>query len=316
MLISQLTLARFWQFSWLVLVLVSVAVAISFGVWWLRRKRWDFRFAGSSAGVIPKDFKSKQQVLDAQKVAIPPSPTRPGGSLAEVCFLANGQVRRVDLAATLVDLAVRGVIQLVVTDGVLSAKLIDQSLVVRDHEQVLIAGIFANRFDDWVKLPDGVDLVAVFEAGKISVRNQVADSGWFADFGATFKNSVLLAVGLSVLLGLCLWFNISGKVLLAGLVPVAPFLVMLMVVNSHSFLGRRSGLGRALVDRWLSFGAYLNTSDVGEVSDADLPWAGALVDLANDFWQSPVEISGSWLLIASRSATVADVGSVLKVLSG
>ncbi len=281
----------------------------------LRRKRRDLRFEGVDPGVIPEG--KATITLDSKPVHINPIDQAPEVSIAEAAVLTFGQVRERDLAATVLDLARRGAIQLVVGQRKqLSGKLLDASVATVDHEKVLLDRLFGGK-TDWVDLGGAGSRAATFDDLSVSVRNQVAESKWFTDIRLVGKASLIAAVAGIVLVAYLFLSGAGVAELLITLMPLVPVLLMFLVVNSVQFRGRRTAVGRAITDQTIGYGAYLSAAKqtAGLPTAENLVWMISLLPSSEpDIQLESVRVPGSWLLIADKQTSVNDLNYVAQVL--
>ena len=246
-------------------------------LYWRRRGR-DLRFVGLPPGVLPAQGQKVGQ-RPSRRVEIPVAFQPPRVSPAEAQLLLDGEITTRLTTATLVDLAVRGAVQLSTGTDHTSVKLVDPTLATRPHEQVLISRLFGQGLSE-VDATSRGSLYRAHTALVVSVRNQVAAQRWFTRIptaggrGATFSMFMMLAFGF-------FFFGGSSLSNIYLLLPVVPLVIVGMVVSRRMQRGQRTGLGRALTDQADGFRTYLATAEADQLRFEEgedifsryLPWA-------------------------------------------
>lgn len=258
--------------------LLSLVLSPLAGLAYWRRRGRDLRFVGLPPGVVPAQGQPSVQ-KPSPRIEIPVAFSPPRISVAEAGLLVDGLIDTKETTATLVDLAVRGAVQMASEPGVTTVRLVDFSLATQPHEQVLLQRLFARSRGE-VVLSGAGDMTRAHDALVTSVRNQVAQKRWFTHVtGSTrqgFGCSGLLTVGF-------LWFFMGGQLSSAMwlLLPLVPVVLTAMVVRSRMSRGQRTGLGRAYTDQVEGFRLYLATAEADQLRFEEgedifsryLPWA-------------------------------------------
>ncbi|MGD8216285.1 DUF2207 domain-containing protein [Propionibacteriaceae bacterium Y1814] len=246
----------------------------------LRRKGRDLRFQGVPPGVVPPPERNTPVKL-SDPIEVPVAFSPPPMPVAEAGLLVDGQVDVRETTATLVDLTVRGALEMKQghSNGLL-LRLIDGHKAKAPHEQVLLDAIFTGApANGWVSLSSAGSMEQAHKALVASVTNQVSYRGWFTDMPHT-----KLASGIGGLGGVLFFGAIAGGSLwilwpllaAAGGVALVAFFVSMQLER-----GQRTGLGRALTDQVEGFELYLTTAETGQLRFEEgedifskyLPWA-------------------------------------------
>src|SRR4029434_9768917 len=191
-----------------VTLLITVASPIVGALWWRKNGR-DQRYADLAPGTVPLPGQKVRVVPNDSDIAIPVAFSPPPIPVAEAGLLIDGQVDARETAATIIDLAARGaltaerhgraqvdarepaatIIDLAVR-GALTVQsdgehdfrvtLVDSSKASAPHETVLLTNLFDDETpgaERDLALPGS--LASAHEQMRDSVRNQVAERGWF-----------------------------------------------------------------------------------------------------------------------------------------
>ncbi|GAB2487788.1 DUF2207 domain-containing protein [Luteococcus sediminum] len=258
--------------------LASLVASPVLGLLWWRRRGRDLRFVGLPPGVVPGPGERVAQ-KPSGKIEIPVAFSPPKVSVAEAGLLVDGVVDTRETTATLVDLAVRGVVQLANDQGSTRVALVDPSGATEPHEQVLLNRLFAGTRGE-IDLAGQGSMHSAHEAMVTSVRNQVAQRGWFT----AIPSAAGAGVGCSgVLMLVFVWFFLGGELspALWLLAPVVPLIITSYVVRRRLRRGQRTGLGRAITDQVEGFRTYLATAEAEQLRFEEgedifsryLPWA-------------------------------------------
>ncbi|TCC30546.1 DUF2207 domain-containing protein [Kribbella sindirgiensis] len=307
-------LARYgvsWPAAIVSLALTALAIV---GGKILVRSRSDRRYDGMPPGTVPPEGRTARTVPD--RVAdkeIPVAFTPPNITAAEGGLLLDGTVDTSEVAATLVDLAVRGAVRIEGENDVRTAVLVDAGIAEATHEKALLKGLFPKQE------PGGeVRLVApavgdtrpqrAAERMGEALWKRAAERNWYlrmprrpkvvassgygwVPFGCGVFLAVLVGlVGLvvsTVKFGAPSWLGPTIVVVL----PVLALLNALIDLFLHNRKGRRDARGRALTDQVIGFRQYLTTAEADQLRFEDgedifskyLPWA-LVLGLA-DRWQ-------------------------------
>lgn len=263
----------------------SIVVGI---VYW-RRKGRDLRYVGLPPGMVPTGGSNAAVGFSDAKLQIPVQFTPPRIPVAEAGLLVDGQVDTRETAATLVDLAVRGVIQLADSaDSQIQVTLLDPAKTTSPHEMVLLTNLFNGQPPGAVvDLGARGSMITAHTALVAAVRNQVSDRGWFRKVPSSGKvlGGAATLIGVGVFAG----FLHSASVLLL-LIPLLPIVVTAAIVRSKLRRGQRTPDGRAVCDQVEGFKTYLATAEADQLRFEEgedifsryLPWA-MVFDLA-DRW--------------------------------
>jgi len=250
------------------------------GVLWWRRKGRDQRYAGLPPGTVPAAGQTVPIVLNDPDIEIPVAFSPPRIPVAEAGLLVDGQVEPRETAATIVDLAVRGALQVQSTsEDDFRVTLLDPGRAAAPHEMVLLTTLFKGRPPgSVVDLSRRGSMLAAHQALQTSVINQVASRGWFrkvpsaAATGSVGFGSVAVVVFAAyVLSASVLWL----------LIPLLPALVTYLVVRAKLRRGQRTADGRAVCDQVEGFRTYLATAEADQLRFEEgedifskyLPWA-------------------------------------------
>ncbi|MGZ0146099.1 DUF2207 domain-containing protein [Kribbella sp. WER1] len=292
---------------------VLTVLAIAAGKLTVRRRR-DLRYDGMPPGTVPPAGLAARTVPDnlAEK-AIPVAFAPPEITAAEGGLLVDGKVDTTEVAATLIDLAVRGAVRIEGENDAQTAVLVDARLATAPHEKALLKGLFPKQ------QPGGqVRLLRpaigdtrpqrAAESMGDALWKQAADRQWYARL--PHRSTVVESSGYG-------WVPLGCGVFLAALVGLISLIVYVIKFGAPPWLGpaivialpvlavlnalvdlilqqrggRRNALGRAVTDQIVGFRKYLSTAEADQLRFEDgedifskyLPWA-IVLGLA-DRWQ-------------------------------
>jgi len=272
-----------------------LAVLAFFGVPALaRRASRDERYVGVPPGVL-----GDAAGVDDNPV-IPVQFTPPDMPLADAGLIDDGATEVRDLTATLLSMAVNGVIGLREVEKVktkkdasdkpryvIRATLVDASIDMSEAEAKLLAGLFPRLEEGEERLLTGASrLTKLYDALRKDVREQMYAAGLYKRLPA--KNltgrvgesqSVSNLIAGSLIL---LWAFVIAALLSLNYIPMSTLLafverwwsvgVSVMVVaigfvvyRVRTRAGRRSALGRAYADQVAGFREYLATAEADQV---------------------------------------------------
>ncbi|HZX07070.1 DUF2207 domain-containing protein, partial [Kribbella sp.] len=212
---------------------VLTALAIALGKVAVRRRR-DLRYDGMPPGTVPPTGLAARTVPDRLKEkAIPVAFAPPDISAAEGGLLIDGKVDTTEVAATLVDLAVRGAVRIESEDDVRTAVLVDARLAAAPHEKALLKGLFPKQ------QPGGqVRLLApaigdtrpqrAAESMGDALWKQVTDRNWYARL--PHRSTVVESSGYG-------WVPLGCGVFLAVLVGLISLVVYVVKFGAPPWLG-------------------------------------------------------------------------------
>jgi len=121
-------------------------------------------------------------------------------------------------------------------------------------------------------------MLSAHQAMQTSVRNQVAERGWFRKVPSTAATSGvgfgLIAIGVFASFAVGFW-------LLLLLIPLLPIVITLAVIRAKLKRGQRTAEGRAVCDQVEGFKTYLATAEADQLKFEEgedifskyLPWA-------------------------------------------
>lgn len=274
----------------------------------------DLRYAGMPPGTVPPEglaVQTERDTLDEEQLPVAFSPPRI--SAAEGGLLVDAKADTTEIAATLIDLAVRGAIRIENADDVRTAVLVDADVAKAPYEQRLLEGLFSSQEPGAqirLELPAVGDhsMARAAESTVDALREQVEGRKWYVrmprrsrvvpssgDWGTALGCLVFLAL-LSSLVGLIVWIVKFGAPSWLGpaVVVAVPGLLLINVAIDwlrKRRVGRRTAIGRAITDQVIGFRKYLATAEAGQLRFQNgedifskyLPWA-IVFDLA-DHWQ-------------------------------
>ena len=248
-------------------------------LWWRRHGR-DQRYEGLAPGTAPYAGQSVRVVPNDPDLPIPVAFSPPHIPVAEAGLLIDGQVDARETAATIIDLAVRGALQVQSTsDDDFRVTLLDPDRANAPHEMVLLTNVFGGQPPGaTVDLSTQGSMLSAHKALQTSVINQVTARGWFRKVpSATATGSAgfgLVAAAAFAAFGLGAW-------VLWLLVPLLPVLVTYLVIRFKLRRGQRTPDGRAVCDQVEGFRTYLATAEADQLRFEEgedifskyLPWA-------------------------------------------
>jgi uncharacterized membrane protein YgcG len=250
------------------------------GMLWWRKNGRDQRYAGLAPGTTPLAGQTAEVVAHDPDIEIPVAFTPPRIPVAEAGLLVDGQVDTRETAATIIDLAVRGALQVQSTDSEdFRVILLDPNRAAAPHEMVLLTSLFDGEPPGATRsLSTRGSLLDAHNKMRDSVRNQVTDRGWFrkvpsatttSSFG--FGTIALVVFGAFALGAWVLWV----------LVPLLPIIITVAVIRFKLRRGQRTAEGRAVCDQIEGFRKYLATAEADQLRFEEgedifskyLPWA-------------------------------------------
>ncbi len=250
------------------------------GVLWWRRHGRDQRYEGLAPGTTPYAGQTARVVPNDPDLPIPVAFAPPKIPVAEAGLLVDGQVDARETAATIVDLAVRGAVQ-IHSDGEddFRVTLLDPGRATAPHEMVLLTDVFGGQPPGaTADLSTPGSMLSAHRAMTTSVINQVTARGWFRKVpsatatGSAGFGAVVLVVFLATGLGAsALWLAL----------PLMPVVVTYLVVRAKLRRGQRTPDGRAVCDQVEGFRTYLETAEAEQLRFEEgedifsryLPWA-------------------------------------------
>ncbi len=259
------------------------------GVLWWRRKGRDRRYVGLPPGTVPYAGQTVEVGYNDKDIEIPVAFSPPKIPVAEAGLLVDGQVDTRETAATIIDLAVRGVLTVQGQDkDDYQVTLVDPSRVAAPHETVLLEKLFDARPPGAVAdLSSRGSIVPAHQAMVEAVRSQVTRRGWFTSVPAT-KAGTSFGIGGIVVIAFVL-FHFGARFWWLALL-LAPIIITIAVIRNKLKRGQRTADGRAICDQVEGFKLYLKTAEADQLRFEEgedifsryLPWAIAF-DLA-DRW--------------------------------
>jgi uncharacterized membrane protein YgcG len=250
------------------------------GMLWWRKNGRDQRYAGLAPGTTPLAGQTAEVVAHDPDIEIPVAFTPPRIPVAEAGLLIDGQVDTRETAATIIDLAVRGAVQVQSEDDDdFRVVLLDPNRAAAPHEMVLLTTLFDGDPPGAVRsLSTQGSLLPAHNKMRDSVRNQVTSRGWFrkvpsatatSSFG--FGTIALAVFGAFALGAWVLWL----------LVPLLPIIITVAVIRFKLRRGQRTAEGRAVCDQVEGFRKYLATAEADQLRFEEgedifskyLPWA-------------------------------------------
>ncbi|WP_405060186.1 DUF2207 domain-containing protein [Kribbella sp. NBC_01505] len=271
---------------------------------WVRSLRRDQRYISPPPpGTVPprgiRAVIGTDELHDEQLPVIFAPPPIP---VAEAGFLINPDIYAEQTAATVIDLAFRGALEVQASfdDKSMTLVLADPTLARPGHEKNLLQELFDPLVRGETTILKGVADSAMSRAHFATadaVRAQVMAHGWYARPPAAAPT----LAGCLVPLSICLFGLIAGVVVGHRTRHSLDWLILLVAfcIATHGIhrvlaareRGRRSAAGRAIADQIVGFRTYLATAeadqlrfDEGEdIFSRYLPWA--IVYGLTDRWQ-------------------------------
>ncbi|SER68707.1 Predicted membrane protein [Propionibacterium cyclohexanicum] len=274
----------------------------------LGRKRRDERFAGLPPGTVPTSGQAEAAPVAAasRQDVIPVRFSPPEVPVALGGLLIDGAIGARETSATLVDLAVRGALQLssdpssTKSNPKLTARLVDPSKATEPFERTMLVDVFGPGE---VSRPSGAEVnlskpgVLTKASDELSYRvSRIAlGEGLMKHVGpvggtaagaspASIAKLAWIGVVLAVLLlptsvGIASLF--ASPLVAVGIGIVLPLLGILVVRHLITRRGQRTAVGRALTDQVDGFYKYLNTAEADQIRFEEgedifsryLPWA-------------------------------------------
>ena len=231
-----------------------------------RRSRRDQVYLGLTPGVVPAPNQEVSVGYASQDAPVavrfnPPDGARPG----ELGTLLDATADNSDVTATIIDLAVRGHLQITQTgkkDWTFTR--LRRSDDLADYESGLLSKLFSSGSTvttDELRKPEHAGVLT--DARTALHRRVATELGWFTRNPATVRGLVIAAgvaliaagVGLGLLLGTFGW----------GLVGAAGVLVGVVVLILNNRFGSRTATGSAVLAQTKGFELYLRTAEADQI---------------------------------------------------
>ncbi|TDD57752.1 DUF2207 domain-containing protein [Kribbella antibiotica] len=267
----------------------------------------DLRYDGLPPGTQSPSARTVKDTLTEDQLPVAFSPPRI--PVAEAGLLLDAKTGTTEIAATLIDLAVRGVLRIDNSGKKRKAVLRHPELATAPHERRLLKGLFPGL------KPGKEALLEQRRAGDSSlamaanrtvtaIYKQVSDRGWYvrmpkpSNLGSS-SVGVWLFVGVFGLIGSIIGIvalvkhgfpSWTGPVAAVGL-PVIAMLSLWITLARKRAKGQRSAAGRAVTDQVIGFRKYLTTAEADQLKFEEgedifskyLPWA--IIFGIADRWQ-------------------------------
>lgn len=275
------------------------AVASGVVVWLFVRSRRDERFAGLPPGSLPAPGEAVPIVKVSRHETIPVRFEPPDIPVALGGLLVDGRVDATETAATLVQLATRGALQMRTEQpsrrfggarATVYVRLVNPAIAKAPHEAALLDALFRTPGEE-VALRAGGDLTQASDQLGRTITDEARQQGWlrYSSVGNTIRTSsgyavvavVFLLVAGFIALGLSQTPGSSAFLLLPILGLILPPLIGVMVAGRLTRKGTRNALGRAWTDQVEGFRTYLSTAEADQIRFEEgedifsryLPWA-------------------------------------------
>lgn len=270
----------------LALVVLPIAAAGLFA-WWDRRRRRDLRWTGVTPGEQPLDHDPQTSAIstaDANRVTVrftPPDGMTPGMAGT----IIDGSADRRDVAATLIDLAVRGYLVLhaerpTSTQGKAMkvrwrlTRTDQEATELERHEQILLDGIPQRAPGVLVnELPPNL-----LSRAQDALREDSVAHGWHAPHRALTPRRV--AVGLVVGIVIAVGYGVAqmsppAMALAIGLAVAAAGLAFLRTSSSRTAAGTAARVQARGFERYLATAKahQIRLEEAQDLFSRFLPWA-------------------------------------------
>jgi len=247
--------------------------------WLVTRGRRDERFDGVPPGSIPPDALHAPVAKDNGKAIIPVRFNPPDYPLGHAGYVQDGSLDPEDLSAILVDLAVKGAVQLRMekkrSRTFVYVRPVDFNRAQFEYERQLMSTLFRGKFVE-VALSSPGDLNSTFIMVEKLIAREARDAGLIkrrAPKRGQIRTSSLMPFLVMV-----------GFVLLANAPWLAACLIVICLIAwvvQRKNRGVRSALGRALTDQTEGFREYISTAEADQLRFEEgedifskyLPWA-------------------------------------------
>ena len=269
------------------------------------RRRRDERYVGLPPGVVPAAGQPAA-VAPTRRIEIPVAFSPPRLTVAEAGLLADGRLGSAEVAGTLVDLAVRGVVTLGGDEQTATVRLVRPDLPLAPHEDALLGAVFGGPGSTsltgaGVELGGTADLATAGQLYRAQARMRrlvlttAAERHWYKrppGWSASGLAGPGCLLGLVVVIALGVgWSAISSGVGASGVlsttlvawigVVLLSAIATVVVVHARSIKGQRSADGTALTDQITGFRTYLATAEADQLRFEEgediyskyLPWA-------------------------------------------
>jgi uncharacterized membrane protein YgcG len=284
--------------SWVAVAASSVltVIALVFGAIYRRMAGRDQRYAGMPPGTVPPEgARAPVEKDDLAEDQLPVAFSPPKIPVAEGGVLIDSKATTTEVAATLIDLAVRGAVRIDNTRGIAQKViLVDPAVATARHEEMLLHGLFPSTKPgaERLLLPSADNTMAQAADATIDAAwDQVRAQRWYSRLPRQGTRSdkytgfgwlaTLVIVGLGIGATQLGSGSLSfGRILLIA-VPAIALLFVVQTWMAKMRLGRRTAAGRAVTDQVIGFRTYLTTAEADQLRFEEgedifskyLPWA-------------------------------------------
>lgn len=272
-------------------VLLAAIVPVA-GWLMFRSKMTDLRYIDLPPGTFPPAGSQSRVGKNDKHIQIPVAFAPPNIPVAEAGQVIDGQVDSRDTAATIVDLAVRGVIKIEEAGDSgdnYRLRLLDPGRLTAPHEVGLLNNLFGGAPPGAVvDLSGRGSMLSSHKAMIKAVRQQVRRRRWFT---AMPKRAGKVGFGVAIIWAILFFVLQAGfhlnLTMVAVLIPIVSLLITWGVISKKLGRGQRTPDGRAVTDQVEGFKQYLATAEADQLRFEEgedifsryLPWAIAF-DLA------------------------------------
>ncbi|QIK73251.1 DUF2207 domain-containing protein [Propioniciclava coleopterorum] len=252
----------------------------------VRTRTGDDRYLDVPPGVVPVPGQSDRVGRSRAAVEVPVAFSPPRNVLiSDAGFLLDGRYDVRHLTATLVDLAVKGAIDLT-SGGGDQAALVDRGRATDDAGRRVLDDVFRSARTR-VSLGSAEQMLRASENLALREERNARNNGWFKALGlrprdSTFPPKALWVAGWLVVV-LVLAPSLRGFIpplLVVGAI-VAVFVITVRLVRGRLRSGQRTAHGRALTDQIEGFRTYISTAEADQLRFEEgediftkyLPWA-------------------------------------------
>lgn len=247
----------------------GLAAVVAIGTWIMgRRAKRDLVYLGLTPGLAPAEGDAARVGLkDTSKIPVavqfqPPVGATPG----EIGTLVDATADGIDVSATIIDLAVRGYLQIIPDqrgkDFTLQA-LGKNTSSLRPYERNLLANIFKGASHRSTGELRDQQFHNVMKQARRGLYNEMLGQKWFVKDPRTSGIGFMVLGGLAALagvgLGLLLW---AHSLALLGL-PLVVLGIGLVLVGKNS--KRRTARGSAMLQQARGFELYLRTAEADQI---------------------------------------------------
>jgi uncharacterized membrane protein YgcG len=244
---------------------VVVVVLVGLALWWRSRDRL---YVGLTPGNLPVSGEPPPPVQKVSRVPFAVRFTPPDGvSPGTVGTLVDKAADLRDVAATLVDLAVRGMARIerpAGGDGIQVARLGAPTDGLAPYEATLLKGLFTKKTSVADRdVLEGSRFGKAVSKTRRQLYEAVVEAGWFAH---SPESQGALLVTAAIALGItAIFVTVIAATMGWGLVMIPVILLAVLLAVASRWTAGRTAVGGAALSKTLGFKQYLETAEADQI---------------------------------------------------